>query len=91
MIINSKVIRWYDPCEQGIENFEKRYPNFNDKLSVLLELDDIPYSDKMWLCCKVLPEKIARKWSLEWCVGTRKKQQEINISILVKLLKQEGM
>lgn len=65
MIINSELIRKYNPCEEGIDNFEYKYPNFNDKLSVLLRLDGVPYDDKMWLCGKILPEKIAQRWSLE--------------------------
>lgn len=65
MIINSELIRKYDPCKRGIDNFKSKYPNFNDKLSVLLRLEGVPYNDKMWLCGKILPEKIAQRWSLE--------------------------
>ena len=48
-----------------MDNFDKLYPNYNAKLSDLLSLDDIPYSDKAWLASRVAPLKTLQQWSVE--------------------------
>jgi hypothetical protein len=48
-----------------MDNFDKLYPNYNAKLSDLLSLDDIPYSDKAWLAIRVAPLKTLQQWSVE--------------------------
>lgn len=67
--INAKFIRTLNPCESGIENFEKSYPNFNGTLAELLTLENIPYSDKVWLAIKIVDLKVLQFWSLE-CAET---------------------
>lgn len=65
LIINAEYIRKFDPCEPGIENFEKHYPKFEGKLSELLALEKIPYGDKIWLACRVTPDTIIKQWSIK--------------------------
>jgi len=65
MKITIAKIKSYNPCESGIKAFEEKYPDFADKLSVLLALDDVPYTDKVWLATKVAPLKMLQQWSVE--------------------------
>lgn len=64
-VINEQFIRKYNPCEEGIDNFTKEYPNFNGSLIELLSLEKIPYDDKMWLVTKIVDIKTLQQWSVE--------------------------
>ena len=55
--INAAYIRTFDPCKEGIDNFEQKYPSFEGSLADLLELEGISYKDKTWLCRKVITNK----------------------------------
>lgn len=65
MVITIDLIKKYDPCKCGIDNFESKYPNYEDSLVNLLALEDISYSDKVWLATKVVDYKILQQWSVE--------------------------
>lgn len=65
MKITNEYIKTFNPCDPGIINFDKLYPNYNDHLCKLLALDNISYSDKIWLVCKVVDYKILQQWSIE--------------------------
>jgi hypothetical protein len=64
-IINATYIRSFQPCQDGIENFEKHYPNWEGKIEDLLRLEDISYSHKVWLVVKVCSEATLKQWSVE--------------------------
>jgi len=63
--ITNKIIESFNPCQDGIYNFNKKYPNYNDRLSNLLRLEDISYNDKIWLCTKTVPINILQQWAVE--------------------------
>ncbi len=65
MKITIDLIKSFDPCEDGIDNFESKYPKYNNTLVHLLSLESISYSDKIWLACKVVDTKILIQWSVE--------------------------
>ena len=65
MKITVKKIESYNPCKSGIDDFKSKHPKFNDKLTVLLSLDDISYNDKVWLACKVVDIKTLQQWGVE--------------------------
>ena len=65
MKINAEYIRTLDPCEDGIVDFETKHPKFNDTIDKLLMLEDISYSNKVWLVTKVVDYKILQIWSVE--------------------------
>lgn len=65
MIITNKYIKTFNPCKDRMDNFDKLYPKYNSKLSDFLSLDDISYSDKIWLASRVAPLKTLQQWSVE--------------------------
>jgi hypothetical protein len=65
MKITIDLIKKYNPCKDGIENFESKYPKYKGTLEQLLMLDDISYSDKIWLATKVLDKMTLVQWSLD--------------------------
>lgn len=64
-LINSEYIRTLNPCEEGIENFETQYPNFEGTIVDILKLDNVPFDDKVWLATKVVDLKTLQLWSVE--------------------------
>ena len=58
-------IKRLNPCQGGIDNFESKYPGYNNTLEHLLSLEDISYSDKIWLATKVLDKMTLVQWSLD--------------------------
>jgi len=63
--ITIDLIKKYRPCKDGIKNFENKYSKYNDTLENLLMLEDISYSDKVWLATKVLDKMTLVQWSLD--------------------------
>lgn len=63
MIITIDYIKSLRPCKSGIDNFEKLYPNYSNNLDHLLSLEDISYSDKIWLASRACNIKILQQWS----------------------------
>jgi hypothetical protein len=62
--INAAYIRTFKPCSSGIDNFEEHYPCFEGTIVDILSLDKVPYNDKVWLACKVVPLKQLQMWSV---------------------------
>ena len=65
MKITLDIIKSFNPCGDGIEKFEKQYPNYKGTLVEALQLQDVSYSDKIWLVCRVLDTKILIQWSID--------------------------
>ncbi len=65
MKITIDKIKSLNPCEEGIDNFESKYPNFKGTLETILCLNDISYSDKIWLATRVLDKMTLVQWSLD--------------------------
>jgi len=63
-LINAKYIRTFNPCSERIESFERTHPKFNGTIIEFLSLQDLPYSDKIWVACKVVDYKILQMWSV---------------------------
>jgi hypothetical protein len=54
MLINADVLKGFKACSSGLDNFTKQYPKFSGSFLEVLDLKNIPYSDKIWLARKVL-------------------------------------
>lgn len=55
MRVNVEIIRKMNPCKGRFDdNFLIHYPNFDSNLEDFLSLDKITYSDKIWVCKKLL-------------------------------------
>ena len=63
-LINAKYIRTFNPCSERIESFERTHPKFNGTIIEFLSLQDLPYSDKIWVACKVVDYNILQMWSV---------------------------
>ena len=64
-LYNAEKIRQLNPCESGIINFETKYPNYQGTIKDILSLEDIPYSDKVWLATKTVELKTLQMWSVK--------------------------
>jgi hypothetical protein len=62
--ITAKYIRTFRPCSSRIESFERTHTKFNGTMTEFLSLDNLPYSDKIWVACKVVPYKTLQIWSV---------------------------
>lgn len=49
MIINLAVIKSFNPCKDGLENFIKHHKDFSGTPIELLDLENVSLSDKLWL------------------------------------------
>ena len=58
MKFNIKILKDLNPCEDGIYNFIEKYPNFDGTLIQALQLEDIPYDDKIWVATRIVNHKI---------------------------------
>ena len=47
--INLQVIKSFEPCEDGLENFIEHHKDFSGTPLELLELNNVPVTDKFWL------------------------------------------
>ena len=47
--INLQIIKSFNPCEEGLENFIKHHKDFSGSPLDLLELGNVSVSDKFWL------------------------------------------
>src|SRR6056300_702594 len=48
-LINLKLIKSFNPCKDGLENFISHHEDFFGSPLELLELENVPVSDKFWL------------------------------------------
>jgi hypothetical protein len=64
-LINAEYIRTFNPCKEGIEEFETKYPKFNNTLAEFLKLEEISWLNKIWLATKVANIKTLQQWSVE--------------------------
>ena len=65
MKITIDIIEKHNACEDGINKFKHQYPNYDDTLINLLSLEDVSYSDKVWLVSNVVGKDVLIQWSIE--------------------------
>lgn len=71
MKINAEIIGKLNPCKNRFDNFKEQYPEFDGSLSDFVALDNITYSDKIWVAVRLLSKNQLVKWSL-MCVESTK-------------------
>jgi hypothetical protein len=64
MRITKKLIEKMNPCKNRFENFTSNYPDYDDELSNFLALENITYSDKVWVCTRLLTRNQLVHWSI---------------------------
>lgn len=64
MIITTSKIKALEPCEDSFNNFTKHYPDYNSDLINFLNLEDITYSDKVWVFVRLATHVQKVRWSI---------------------------
>lgn len=64
MLITVDLIKSKNPCKSRFDNFLNHYPNFEGDLVTFLSLENITYSDKVWVACRILSKNQLVKWSI---------------------------
>jgi len=68
MKVSTKLIEALKPCSERFNNYLQHYPNFNGSLADFLSLDNISYSDKVWVFINLATHIQNVKWSVA-CAG----------------------
>jgi hypothetical protein len=53
MRITTELVKTFNPCKDRLNNYETHYPNSDLDIVDFLRLDNISYSDKIWVWKKV--------------------------------------
>ena len=62
--INKAVIAKLKPCKDRFDNYLKHYSDFNGKVEEFIMLENITYSDKVWVMTKLMTKRQNVKWAL---------------------------
>ena len=65
MKITIDKIKEFNPCQSGLDNLINYYPKFNYTMVEFLQLEHIPYDDKIWLVTKLVDVDVLKQWSVE--------------------------
>ena len=65
MKINKEIIEKLNPCKDRFDNFVKEYPDFNSDLRDFLSLDNISYSDKIWVVTRLFTKEQNVKFAVQ--------------------------
>jgi Immunity protein Imm5 len=63
MKINAEIISKFNPCAERFNNFKAQYPEFNSTLEDFILLENITYSDKVWVFTRLATPMQNVKWS----------------------------
>ena len=62
--INAKVIAKMNPCESRFDNYMLNYGStFNGNIEDFILLEDIPYSDKVWVITRLFTPRQNIMWA----------------------------
>ena len=61
--INTEVIKGLRPCGSRFDNYLSHYKDFDGTLEEFLALDNITYSDKVWVFAKIADKSQLSRWS----------------------------
>ena len=62
--INKEIIEKLNPCKDRFDNFKAQYPDFSGNLQEFLELENITYSDKVWVVTRLFTKEQNVLWSI---------------------------
>ena len=63
-LINKDIIASLKPCSSKFDNYLKHYKDFNGDLFDFILLENITYSDKIWVVTRLFTKEQNAKWSL---------------------------
>jgi hypothetical protein len=63
MKITLRQIKELNPCASRLEHFKRNYPNFKGSLEDFLSLEHITYSDKVWVCVRLMTKNQKFYWA----------------------------
>lgn len=64
MVINKAKIQLLKPCNDRFGNFNNKYPNWSGPIAEFLDLQDISYNDKIWVCTRLMTTNQLVHWSI---------------------------
>ena len=64
-LINKDIIKALNPCNDRFNNYLKHYSDFSNTLQDFLSLDNITYSDKVWVITKLFTKEQNVAWSIK--------------------------
>ncbi len=64
MIINTETIKKLNPCKSRFDNYLEHYNDFNGTLEDFILLENISYSDKVWVFVRLATHMQNVTWSL---------------------------
>ena len=64
MLITTEKIKALKPCRYRFDNFETNYPNYSGSLIEFLALENITYSDKVWVFVRLADHLQNVQWSV---------------------------
>ena len=64
MKINKEIVEKLNPCKSRFDNFVQKYPDFDGDLEDFVLLENITYSDKVWVFVRLATKEQNVKWSL---------------------------
>lgn len=65
MLITTELIKKYNPCKSGIDNWSLVTKDKPIKLNKFFNLKNIPDRDKIWLLCRILPRNIIEVFAID--------------------------
>lgn len=63
MKITTENVASLNPCASRLQNFKDHYPNFSGSVQDFLSLDNITYSDKVWVCVRLMTRNQKFYWA----------------------------
>lgn len=64
MKINTEIIKALNPCDSSFNNYLSHYSDFDGTLEDFILLDNISYSDKVWVFTRLATKKQNIRWAL---------------------------
>lgn len=64
MLINSEIIKKLNPCDDRFNNYLNNYKDFSGSLEDFILLENITYSDKVWVVTRLFTKEQNIKWSI---------------------------
>ncbi len=63
MIITQEAVKALKPCRARFDNFTTNYPNYSGTIEQFIKLENISYSDKVWVLNKILSNEVVAAWA----------------------------
>jgi len=66
--VNTKIISKLNPCKDRLDNWKQHYSDFDSDIVKFLKLDQITFSDKLWVALKLVPRVLIEVFAFDCAV-----------------------